>query len=72
MDGCAARVIELCKEAGVTLTGAGCAYPYHKDPRDRNIRIAPSYPSIEELKKASEIFTVCCKLAAMEKLLQEA
>ena len=72
MDGCAARVIELCKEAGVTLTGAGCAFPYHKDPRDRNIRIAPSYPTIDELKKASEIFTVCCKLAAVEKLMQEA
>ena len=69
MDGCAARVIELCKEAGVTLTSAGCAYPYHKDPRDRNIRIAPSYPSIEELEKAAKIFTLCCKLAATEKLL---
>ena len=69
MPGCAKRVAQLCKDAGVTLTGAGCAYPYHKDPRDRNIRIAPSYPSVEELEKAAKIFTLCCKLAATEKLL---
>ena len=71
MDGCAARVVALCKEAGVTLTEAGSSFPYHKDPRDRNIRIAPSYPSIDDLKKAASVFTLCCKLAAAEKLLAE-
>lgn len=69
MDGCAARVVALCKEAGVTLTGAGATYPYGKDPHDRNIRIAPSYPSLDELQKASDIFCLCVKLATVEKLL---
>ena len=70
MDGCAKRVVELCKQAGVTLTGAGASFPYGKDPRDRNIRIAPSYPSLEELEKAAELFCLCAKLAAVEKLLK--
>ena len=70
MDGCAKQVVELCKQAGVTLTGAGASFPYGKDPRDRNIRIAPSYPSLEELEKAAELFCLCVKLAAAEKLLQ--
>ena len=55
----------------MTLTEAGSSFPYHKDPRDRNIRIAPSYPSIDDLKKAASVFTLCCKLAASEKLLAE-
>lgn len=72
MDGCAARTVALCKEAGVKLTGAGATFPYGKDPHDRNIRIAPSYPSLEELQKATDIFCLCVRLAAVEKLLEQA
>ncbi|MBQ8927341.1 MAG: aminotransferase class I/II-fold pyridoxal phosphate-dependent enzyme [Oscillospiraceae bacterium] len=67
--GCAKRIVALCKEAGVVLTGAGAAFPYGKDPEDRNIRIAPSYPSEEELQKAMDLFVLCVKLAAAEQLL---
>jgi len=70
--GCARKIVEKCKAAGVTLTGAGAAYPYGKDPRDANIRIAPTYPSLEELKQAAELFTLCVKLVTVEKLIQEA
>lgn len=71
MDGCAARVVELCRQAGVVLTPAGATYPYGKDPRDRNIRIAPTYPPVEELEIAVSLLCLCTKLAAAEKLLAE-
>ena len=69
MDGTAKEVVRLCSEAGVVLTGAGATYPYGKDPKDSNIRIAPSFPSVEELEKAMQIFCVCVKLAAVNKLI---
>ena len=68
-DGCAKRIVALAKEAGVTLTRAGATYPYGLDPRDSNIRIAPSLPPIEELEEALDAFVVCVKLAYAEKLL---
>lgn len=68
-DGCAKRIVQLCNEAGVTLTGAGATFPYGVDPDDKNIRIAPTYPPVDELKKAMELFVICVKLASAEKLL---
>ena len=68
MPGTAKRALALCKEAGVTMTGAGATFPYGEDPRDSNIRIAPSLPPGEELQQAIAIFCICVKLAALEKL----
>ncbi len=68
MDGLAKRTLELCKEAGVVMTGAGATFPYGVDPRDRNIRIAPSLPPVAELDIAIDVFCTCLKLAALEKL----
>lgn len=69
MDGCAKRVGELCKNAGVTLTSVGATYPYGKDPNNKNIRIAPSFPPVDELSLAAELLCICTRLAAAEKLL---
>ena len=70
MEGCAKAIVAKAKEAGVVMTGAGATYPYGKDPKDSNIRIAPSYPSVEELGKAAEVFVLCVKLVSVEKLLE--
>ncbi|CCX85390.1 uncharacterized protein BN724_00866 [Clostridium sp. CAG:590] len=72
MDGCAKAIVEKCKEAGVILTGAGATYPYGKDPKDSNIRIAPSLPTPEEMREAAKLFTLCVKLVSVDKLLEQA
>ena len=69
MPGCARRVVSLCAGAGVKLTGAGATFPYGKDPRDSNIRIAPTFPPVEELEQAMDLFCISVQLAAAEKLL---
>ena len=68
MPGTAKRTWELCREAGVVMTGAGATFPYGKDPADSNLRIAPTLPSVEELEQAIEVLCVCLKLSALEKL----
>ena len=71
LDGCAKKVVQMCKDAGVVLTSAGATYPYGKDPRDRNIRVAPSYPTVSELQQAVELLCLCVELAGVEKLLEQ-
>ena len=70
MEGCAKEIVAKCKEAGVILTGAGATFPYHNDPKDSNIRIAPSFPTPEEMQQATEIFVLCVKLVSVQKLLE--
>ena len=69
VDGLAKRTLALCREGGVVMTGAGATFPYGVDPRDRNIRIAPSLPPVEELETAMDVFCTCLRLAALEQLL---
>ena len=69
MDGCAKAIVAKAKEAGLIMTGAGATFPYGKDPKDSNIRIAPSFPTVEELAQAAEIFVLSVKLLSVEKLL---
>ena len=71
MPGCAKAIVDKCKQLGVVLTGAGATYPYGKDPEDSNIRIAPSFPTPEEMAEATKIFALCVKLASVEKLLND-
>lgn len=71
LPGCAKEVVRLAKEAGVVLTGAGATYPYKNDPKDSNLRIAPTYPTVEELQQAMDLFCVCVKKAAVDKLVNE-
>lgn len=71
MEGCAKAIVAKCKEAGVTLTGAGATFPYGNDPKDSNIRIAPSFPTPEEMAQATDLFVLCVKLVSVEKLLEK-
>ena len=70
LDGCAKAIVAKAKEAGVVMTGAGATFPYGKDPHDSNIRIAPSYPTPEELAVAAEVFVLSVKLASVDKILE--
>ena len=70
MPGCAKAVVAKCEQLGLVLTEAGATYPCGKDPQDSNIRIAPSFPTPEEMAEATRMFVLCVKLAAVEKLLQ--
>lgn len=72
MDGCAKEIVRLCKEAGLVVTPAGATFPYGKDPRDRNIRIAPTFPPLAELKTAISLFCLCVKLVSVQMLLRKA
>lgn len=71
MEGCAKAIVQKAKDAGVVMTSAGATYPYGKDPKDSNIRIAPSFPTLDELVEAANLFTLCVKLVTVEKLLEK-
>ena len=71
LPGTATNIVAMCKEAGVSLTPAGASYPYGKDPDDASIRLSPSYPPVEDLRTATKILTVCAKITAIDKLLEE-
>lgn len=71
LDGCAKKIVAKCKEAGVVMTGAGATYPYGLDPHDSNIRIAPSFPTLEEISEAAKLFALCVKLVSAEKYLED-
>ncbi|MDR1135214.1 MAG: aminotransferase class I/II-fold pyridoxal phosphate-dependent enzyme [Clostridiales Family XIII bacterium] len=71
LEGCAKAVVAMAKEAGTVLTGAGATFPYGKDPRDTNIRIAPTFPSTEDLQKAMDLFCLCVKMVSIDKFLSE-
>ena len=71
MEGCAKKIVSMCADAGVIMTDAGATYPYGKDPKDRNIRIAPSFPMIDELIEACKIFIICVKIASIDKILED-
>ena len=71
MEGCAKKIVAKCKEAGVTMTNAGATFPYGLDPKDSNIRIAPTFPPLEEIVTAVSLFITCVKLVSVEKLLED-
>ena len=71
MPGCAKAIVAMCKDLGVVMTGAGATFPYGKDPKDSNIRIAPTFPSVEEMKEAAKVFVLCVKLVSVNKLLAD-
>ena len=71
LDGCAKAIVARCKKAGLIMTGAGATYPYGRDPHDSNIRIAPSYPTLEDLRMAMELFALCVKIVSIDKMLSE-
>ena len=71
LPGCAKDIVAKCKALGVILTGAGATFPYGKDPEDSNIRIAPTFPSVEEMEEAAKVFVLCVKLSSVEKLLND-
>ena len=70
MEGCAKKIVAKANEAGLTMTGAGATYPYHNDPQDSNIRIAPSFPTPEELEIAGQVFVLSVKLVSVDKILE--